>query len=62
MVVLANHMSDQAPYSYGFIVEFENEGDRQFYLKKDPVHSDFAGSLKKVAQSVGTFDYVPGVF
>ena len=50
------------PYTYGWIVEFENKEDRDYYLKKDPAHAAFVGYVKTIAKGVGSFDYVPGVF
>ncbi|KZO91929.1 hypothetical protein CALVIDRAFT_541416 [Calocera viscosa TUFC12733] len=47
---------------YGFVVEFETEEDRTYYLEADPDHLAFAGSNKGVANDVCVFDFTPGEF
>ena len=44
------------------MVEFESDEDREYYLKKDPVHLGFVKSLEGVIEKVTVVDYVPGVF
>ena len=53
---------DKAPYTYGFIVEFESEADRNFYLQKDPAHAEFVKGMRDVVSGIGVFDFEPGVF
>jgi len=48
--------------SHGFVVEFDNEEDRDYYLKKDPAHLAFVKSLDGIIESVRILDFVPGVF
>ena len=49
-------------YSHGFVVEFESEEDRKYYLEKDPAHLAFVESIKPLVDKVGCCDYMPGVF
>jgi len=44
-------------YSHGFVVEFESEEDRKYYLEKDPAHLAFVESVKPLVNKVGW--YVP---
>ncbi|KAJ7771921.1 stress responsive A/B barrel domain protein [Mycena maculata] len=45
-----------------FISEFENEQDRQYYLKEDPAHLAFVNSLSGIVSKVQVVDFTPGVF
>lgn len=49
-------------YSYGFVVEFESDEDREYYVKKDPAHAEFVKSIAGLVEKVGIMDYQPGVF
>lgn len=48
--------------THGFVVVFENEEDRQYYVDKDPAHLEYVQSLAGVATDVRVLDYTPGVF
>lgn len=50
----------QDPYTHGFVVEFESEEDRDYYVYKDPAHQDFVKFAGGVANGVKVVDYVPG--
>ena len=52
----------QGGFSHGFVVEFENEDDRKYYLEKDPAHLSFVKSLDDIMQRARIVDYEPGVF
>jgi hypothetical protein len=45
-----------------FVIEFENEEDRKYYLEKDPAHLGFVGSIGGVVAKAQVVDFVPGVF
>ena len=48
--------------SHGFVVHFENEVDRGYYVTKDPAHLAFVKSLEGIVEKAVVVDYVPGVF
>lgn len=58
----ANSIRPQGGYTHGFVVEFENDQDREYYLKGDPAHREFVRSLSDVIQSAGIVDFNPGVY
>lgn len=43
-------------------MQFEDEQDREYYVKKDPAHLAFVKSLDGLVERVRVVDYVPGVF
>ena len=45
-----------------FVVEFEKEEDRTYYLEKDPVHLAFVKSIGGVVKNAQVVDFTPGVF
>lgn len=51
----------KAGYSHGFVVVFESEADRDYYVKEDPAHREFVKSLEGKVDKVGVVDYAPGV-
>ena len=51
----------KADYSHAFVMEFESEEDRRYYLEEDPAHLEFVGSLGGVVEKVGVVDYTPGL-
>jgi len=52
----------QGGFSHGFVVEFENEEDREYYLEKDPAHLAFVKSLEGILERARIVDYEPGAF
>lgn len=46
--------------THGFVVEFENAEDRDYYVYKDPAHQEFVKLAGELAQGVKVFDYSPG--
>jgi Stress responsive A/B Barrel Domain len=45
-----------------FVVEFENEDDRLYYLDKDPAHLEFKTSIGGVVAKAQVVDFIPGIF
>lgn len=45
-----------------FLVEFENEDDREYYVRSDPAHQAFVKSLDGVIEKAQVVDFTPGVF
>jgi predicted GNAT superfamily acetyltransferase len=52
----------QGGFSHGFVVEFENEEDREYYLNKDPEHLAFVDYVKQLVQNIRVVDFEPGKF
>jgi len=52
----------QGGFSHGFVVYFENEQDREYYLEKDPAHLAFVKTLDGIVQRGRVVDYEPNVF
>lgn len=48
--------------THGFVVEFDSEEDRNYYVEKDPAHSQFVKSIEEIVTNVTVLDYVPGKF
>lgn len=48
--------------THGFVCEFQNAADRDYYVSEDPVHVEFANSLAGVVTDARVIDYEPGVF
>jgi hypothetical protein len=44
------------------VVEFENEADREYYVRADPAHQAFVKSLDGMIEKVQVVDFTPGVF
>lgn len=52
----------QGGFTHGFVCEFQNAEDRDYYVNKDPVHVEFANSLAGVVKDARVLDYEPGKF
>jgi len=52
----------QGGFSHGFVVEFESEEDRKYYLESDPSHVEFKTEVGKILQNVRVVDFEPGKF
>ncbi|SLM36705.1 Stress responsive alpha-beta barrel [Lasallia pustulata] len=52
----------QAGITYGFLVEFANDEDRQYYLEKDPAHIEFKAAVAPAVTRAQVIDFVSGVF
>jgi len=42
---------------YAFVVVFEDDQDRDYYVKQDPAHQKFVASLKDIMEKAIVFDY-----
>jgi hypothetical protein len=68
LLLLSMHMPKVANqnakggFSHGFVVEFENEEDREYYLNKDPEHLAFVDYVKELVQNIRVVDFEPGKF
>jgi hypothetical protein len=52
----------QGGITHAFVVEFDDEEDRKYYLEKDPAHLAFVKSVGAVVKQVQVVDFAPGVF
>lgn len=52
----------QGGLTHGFVVQFANEEDRDYYALRDPVHIAFAKSLAGIVEKVTVLDYTVGKF
>lgn len=52
----------QGGVTHVFVVEFEKEEDRKYYLEKDPAHLGFVKGLSGIVEMVRVVDFTPGVF
>jgi len=52
----------QGGFTHGFVVWFENEQDRDYYVREDPAHQEFVKSIGEVIQSVRVLDFEPEVY
>lgn len=52
----------QAVYTHGFVVEFETDQDRRFYLERDEAHKAFVSGVKERIERIGVLDFEGGVF
>ncbi|KAL6717606.1 hypothetical protein ACLMJK_005521 [Lecanora helva] len=49
-------------YTHAFVVEFEKEEDRKYYLEEDPAHLEFVKGIGEfLAGKPGIMDFTPGV-
>ncbi|GAB7337317.1 hypothetical protein MBLNU457_g2674t2 [Dothideomycetes sp. NU457] len=51
----------QGGFTHGFVFEFENDEDRDYYLTKDKVHLEFVSHIGDLVQNIRVVDFVPGV-
>ena len=49
-------------FTHAFVVEFENEGDRDFYVKHDEAHLAFVASLEGLVDGAQVVDYTAGKY
>ncbi|KAF2447102.1 hypothetical protein P171DRAFT_519411 [Karstenula rhodostoma CBS 690.94] len=50
------------PYTHGFVVEFENAEDRDYYVGKDLAHTNFKNFAGPHLAKVKVVDFEPGKF
>ena len=43
------------------MVEFESEGDRDYYVKEDPAHQAFVKGVSEIVEKIHVVDFTPGV-
>ncbi|KAK4192320.1 stress responsive A/B barrel domain-containing protein [Podospora australis] len=48
--------------THAFVSEFENDGDRTYYLEKDPAYAAFLEDTKGIIETTRTVDFRDGVF
>lgn len=51
----------QRGVTHAFVVEFENEADREFYVKEDQAHLRFIQTVGPFLTRGQVVDFVPGV-
>jgi len=69
-LLMLQHLEDvllttpQQGLTHGFVVEFEDEEDRDYYVHKDPAHLDFVKYVTDsgVVEGITVIDFVPGIF
>ena len=49
-------------FTHAFVLEFENEEDRDFYVREDEVHLAFVASMKDFVDGAQILDYTPGKY
>ncbi|KAL2215387.1 stress responsive A/B barrel domain protein [Thermoascus aurantiacus ATCC 26904] len=47
--------------THAFVIEFESEEDRKYYLEQDPAHLAFVQSIGAVVERIQVVDFTPGV-
>lgn len=48
--------------SHGYILEFKDEEDRQYFLDKDPSHQAFVEAISKESDDYLVLDFTPDLF
>lgn len=51
----------QKGITHAFVVEFDNDADRTYYLKEDPAHLAFVKHVGALVANVQVVDFTPGV-
>ena len=54
--------SHQGESTHGFVMWFDSEKDRDYYIEEDPVHQAFVKSITPILQAVRVVDFETGVF
>lgn len=52
----------QGGLTHSFVMEFDNEADRDYYTKEDPAHRDYVNFLKPLLVKIVVSDFTAGVF
>ncbi|KAL8642302.1 MAG: hypothetical protein Q9226_008524, partial [Calogaya cf. arnoldii] len=52
----------QNGFTHAFVFEFNNEEDRNFYLKQDEAHLAFVATLEGLVDRAQVLDYTPGKY
>jgi hypothetical protein len=53
---------DAKGFTHAFMVVFDSEQHREYYVTDDPAHQEFKASARSYISRVQVFDFVPGVF
>jgi hypothetical protein len=48
--------------THAFIVEFDSEDDRNYYIANDPSHQAFKESIGSVVENATVLDFTDGLF
>lgn len=48
--------------THAFVIEFENEQDRDYYVNEDPAQADFVLEVLQRLDKATILDFSPGVF
>ncbi|KAK4163977.1 stress responsive A/B barrel domain-containing protein [Cladorrhinum sp. PSN259] len=54
--------NQQHGFTHGFVVQFENTDDRNYYVEQDPAHKSFKKLIEPIVEKVTVIDYTNGVF
>ena len=60
--LLLMSVSVQNGFTHAFVMEFENEQDRDFYVKQDEAHLAFVAGLEGLVDEAQVLDYTPGKY
>ena len=52
----------QGPYTHAFAVEFDSAEDRDYYVDKDPAHTEFKNFVFELLAHIQVVDFEPGNF
>lgn len=52
----------QNGFTHAFVLEFDNEEDRNFYVKQDEAHLAFVAGLEGLVDGAQVLDYTPGKY
>jgi hypothetical protein len=58
----ANSAFVENGFTHAFVLEFENEEDRNFYVKQDEAHLAFVATLEGLVEKAQVLDYTPGKY
>ncbi|KAK3215308.1 hypothetical protein GRF29_19g2824420 [Pseudopithomyces chartarum] len=50
------------PFTHAFVVEFESAEDRDYYVDKDPAHTEFKKFIFDLLGHIQVVDFEPGNF
>lgn len=61
-VKLVGRRSVQGGITHALVAEFEDEDDREFYIKEDPAHLACSRKMMPHLEEVRVVDFTPSVF
>lgn len=62
LCLLTSLAHSQLGFTHAFVVEFESEEDRNYYVKSDEAHRAFVGSIGDSVDRVQVIDFTPGKY